>query len=469
MTQKVTEEQIKQWIEAHREEFVQDIIQAVNIRSVAEYGEGGYPFGTGCKKVLDHLLDVSAGYGMETQNFEDHMGCCTLKGSEGKKTIGIFSHADVVPEGTGWNYEPYNAVEEDGYLIGRGVGDNKGPAVAGLYAMRFLKEQGITLKNDVQLYFGCCEEKGMDDIVYWREHYPMPDFSIVPDANFPVCYAEKGILEFHGSMEAPEGGLIAFHGGTVTNTIPGKAYAVAAGGNAEELAAKIGSESVTVVQEGENVRIEAVGMSKHAAFPEGSVNANGLVAEALIKSGLLTGKAQKAVEFVAEVCQDYYGASIRVPYEDKESGKMTHTCSVVDFENGKMEVKFNLRYPVTSDQDVMIRTLEAFMEEKGFQIDLMENNGPCYVPLDNPIIQALCDISNEVLQADYKPYTMGGGTYARKLKNAIAFGPGIQGEKPHFPAGRGGGHQPDECIRVQGLLDGLNIYIQALLKMDELL
>ncbi|WP_343209708.1 Sapep family Mn(2+)-dependent dipeptidase [Anaerolentibacter hominis] len=470
MSQSMCSEEMKSWIADHQAEMVKDIIDVVNIRSVAEYGEGGYPFGTGCKKALDHLLKLAEGYGFETCNYEDYMGSATLKGTEGKKTIGIFAHADVVPEGTGWEYEPYNAVEKDGYLIGRGVSDNKGPAIMSLYALRFLKETGVKLKDNITLYFGCCEEKGMDDIKYWREHYPMPDFSLVPDVNFPVCYGEKGILELMAVSDVAGSELADFCGGEVSNTIPGEAYAVVRCEDQDKAIAILADcEGISAEKRDNCLVITGRGMSKHAAFPEDSVNANGVVARALLKADLVSGAAKNAVSFIARVCEDYYGASIDVPYEDKESGRMTHTCSVVRVENGKMLTKFNLRYPVTTDQEKMIEALKQFFAGWNFELEDIENNGPAYQPVDNPVVRALCDISNEVLGADLKPYTMGGGTYSRKLKNAIGFGPGIPDEKPIFPAGRGGGHQPDEFIRVGRLIDGLQIYIRALRTLDELI
>ena len=71
--------------------------------------------------------------------------------------------------------------------------------------MKYLKEQGVPLEHTIRLYLGCSEERGMEDIEYYTSHYPAPEFSFTPDASFPVCYGEKGILEGEFSCAIPEG------------------------------------------------------------------------------------------------------------------------------------------------------------------------------------------------------------------------------------------------------------------------
>ncbi len=148
----------------------------------------------GCAHMLYAALSMSERYGFSVENHEYYCGSAILKGT-GEKEIGIFSHVDVVDEGSGWTSDPYDPIIKDSWIYARGSSDNKGPAVASLYALRYLKEQGKSLTHTIRLYYGCSEEHGMEDIEYYKKHYPNPAFSIVPDASFPVCYAEKGILE----------------------------------------------------------------------------------------------------------------------------------------------------------------------------------------------------------------------------------------------------------------------------------
>ena len=115
---------------------------------------------------------------------------------EGKKSIGIFGHLDVVPEGNDWRLtEPFEPLEREGHLIGRGVSDNKGGVVAGLYAIAALRELGAPIKSRLTLFMGTDEESGMEDVQLFAREQQMPDFSLVPDTEFPVCHGEKGIFK----------------------------------------------------------------------------------------------------------------------------------------------------------------------------------------------------------------------------------------------------------------------------------
>ena len=60
----------------------------------------------------------------------------------------------------GLDYEPFEPVVKDGYLIGRGAQDNKGPAVAMLYVMRCIRELGLPAAHELCLFAGCDEERG---------------------------------------------------------------------------------------------------------------------------------------------------------------------------------------------------------------------------------------------------------------------------------------------------------------------
>ena len=127
---------MEQWAATHREELAKDIIKLVNYKSVAVPGEGGYAFGTGCKDCADAMADMGRDAGFEIDN-DDYYTLSVLMPGKTDKEIGILGHLDVVPEGEGWHYEPYNAVEKDGFIIGRGSNDNKGSVLMSLYVMKF--------------------------------------------------------------------------------------------------------------------------------------------------------------------------------------------------------------------------------------------------------------------------------------------------------------------------------------------
>lgn len=143
--------------------------------------------------MLNLALETGRRYGFETRNFDGYAGDISLPG--GEKTLGILCHLDVVPAGEGWTVEPFALTQRDGNLCGRGVIDNKGPALAALYAMRCVRDAGFALKDGVRLILGCDEETGMSDMAYYNAHTASPDYGFSPDAEYPVINIEKGGLD----------------------------------------------------------------------------------------------------------------------------------------------------------------------------------------------------------------------------------------------------------------------------------
>lgn len=460
-------QEIDQWIEKNKEAFVKDLDRLVAVPSISVHGDDTYPYGKECGRVLDEMTALAAGYGFHVKNHEYHCGSLLVKGTGASpRRIGIYAHLDVVPLGEGWHNPPLKCTQKDGFLIGRGVGDNKGPGICALYALRYLKEHGIELKNDVLVYYGLSEETGMQDIEYFCRTQQVPDFNLVADTNFPVCYGEKGLMRADIEREI-EGNLVSFHGGSVVNVIPPKAEAVISGVSLEAAREKLGDiEGISVDRDGESVKVTALGISRHAAFPEGSVNAIQELSKALAGSGLLTGSAAHGVKAVAAMTSDYYGESCGIPFEDKESGRLTCVGSVIHAQDGVMKVSFDTRYPVTVDGDEVVDGFKKRAESLGFAVSVGELSAPAYVPLDNPYIPVLSEICDCVQGKHYEPYTMGGGTYSRHLPCAIGFGPGVPDAPNPFENGHGQGHQPDECVPFDMLLKGLKTYIISLLELD---
>lgn len=83
---------------------------------------------------------------------------------EGEDLIGILCHVDVVPEGDGWVHDPFDVQIADGKLYGRGVCDDKGPAIIALYAAEDHQRYGHT---DPQTRTSCIRhERGIGIEVY---------------------------------------------------------------------------------------------------------------------------------------------------------------------------------------------------------------------------------------------------------------------------------------------------------------
>src|SRR5258707_1132259 len=151
------------------------------------------PFGLYLREALDYTLELCRQMGFETKDVDGYAGHAEF--GVGAEMVAALGHLDVVPEGDGWEYPPYGATLDKGYLYARGASDDKGPTYAALFAAKALMDSGLPLRRRVRVIFGCNEESGFGCVThYWevaKEERPV--YAFTPDAYFPLVFAEKGI------------------------------------------------------------------------------------------------------------------------------------------------------------------------------------------------------------------------------------------------------------------------------------
>ncbi|MDO4739744.1 MAG: Sapep family Mn(2+)-dependent dipeptidase, partial [Eubacteriales bacterium] len=354
---------ICEWVDAHKEEYIADLQSFCRIKSVSreDLAEPGAPFGKDCRKMLDYALKRCEEYGFETCDNEGYFG--DAWSGERKTSVGIIGHLDVVPEGDGWAYPPYEPTRVGDFLIGRGVGDNKNACVMGLYVMRMLRDIEAPLTNGVRVILGCSEETGMQDMVYLVENNLQAPVSLVPDAGFPVNYAQKGMVR--GEMSIPTGSvLVSFSGGEVRNMVPPHAKAQL-NVCAKEAQQKL-DDTVSVEECEGGCIVRAVGKAAHAAGPENGESALLKLSTALAASGLLDEASQKAIESIREMCSDYHGGNAGIACEDPETGKTTMVCGVAATENGRITLSLDCRLSIATDLAACEASLRSFGASLGF-------------------------------------------------------------------------------------------------------
>ena len=204
----------------YKDELIKDLQDSIRIKSVEEEAKPGMPFGEGPAKALEHFLSVGEKLGFKAENFDNYAGHIDFGTDDQEEMVGILGHVDVVPEGTGWDHDPYGAEIVDNKMFGRGTLDDKGPMMICLYAMKALKDAGVPLKRKVRMILGANEETGWGCMKHYFEklQMPHPAVSFTPDSEFPVTFAEKGILRalFKVKTDAD----IAVKAGNVFNAVP---------------------------------------------------------------------------------------------------------------------------------------------------------------------------------------------------------------------------------------------------------
>lgn len=292
--------------DAHRDAIVADIAKLVEIPSTEDLAAAapGAPYGPGPAAALEAALEIAEGMGMAATNCEGHIGFADLPG-ETETQLGIIGHMDVVPAGPGWTFEPFKVTEKDGYLMGRGCLDDKGPSVVALHAVKCLSGLDVPRPYTIRFLFGANEETSMADVTWYLENYESPAFLFTPDADFPVCYGEKG--GYDGCItSAPiaDPVILDISGGVVTNAVPGEAWAVVRA----DAAALPAAERITVEDAGDGTaRIDATGVNAHAAWPERGISAIMLLANYLLENGLCNQQEREFLELVQSLVSDTTG------------------------------------------------------------------------------------------------------------------------------------------------------------------
>jgi succinyl-diaminopimelate desuccinylase len=113
--------------------------------------------------------------------------------------------------------------------------------------------------------------------------------------------------------------------------------------------------------------------------------------------------------------------------------------------------------------------MESAVNPFGGKITTVAESEGYFVSADDPKIEALTSACESVLGIECKPYTMGGGTYARWLPNTVAFGSGIESERKYLGDERGNAHQRDEYISKYEFFAGMEIYTRAIFNLSDVI
>lgn len=449
---------IDRFVAENETRIFEDIARLVAINSVQGEAKPGMPFGEGPARVLTEGLKIAEELGLETVNCENYIGYAQI--GEGEDYLATITHLDVVPVGEGWKEDPFTMREREGWIIGRGVMDDKGPSVVCLYALKYLKEKNIPLRYPVRALLGANEESGMGDVIYYLANCKAPVFCFSPDANFPLCNGEKGITRGFLTAKAPLEKIVDIKGGFVSNAIPDKAEARIRADKVEP------APGLTVEREEDGVwHLTAAGIGGHASLPEGTVNAIGVLAGAILDQGL-AGEGEAAfLRAVYELCTKPDGSGVGVQADDGLFRPLTIVGSMIGVKDGRMVQTYDSRYPTnTSGAKIAAVIGERFADVLDVETDT--EAPPFYMSVDKPEVQVCIRAYNDVTGENAEPYTIGGGTYARDFPNAVSFGP----EHPERPAPDFAGpiHGVDEAASKDWLLEALKVYILALIELEKL-
>lgn len=430
------------------------------------------PFGRNVDDALQYTLKKGAELGFSTFNAENYGGHIEFKSEEeNAENFAIVGHLDVVPEGIGWDNEPYKMTEKDGYVYGRGVSDDKGPVLACLYAMTAIKESGIKPKKNIRLILGLDEETGFTGINHYLERAGQPDLGFTPDGEFPLINGEKGIMVFDlvrkFSKPVNKEGLrlTKLEAGLVSNAVPAGAKAVVAADDnmysliKDRLAQYVVETGydVRARKQGTSLVIESKGLAAHGALPQLGLNAVSIIMDFL---GRLQFANEELNDFIAyyneHIGFNVNGEKCGCGLEDEVSGKLTFNVGVATISEELATLTVNVRFPVTCTSDQVFEGIEKTLESTQIGIVKQSVINPIFMDENHPMVKTLMGVYKDVTgEADARPCVIGGGTYAKAVNNTLAFGALFPGEEDTM-------HQANERMSIESYFKMARIYAQAI-------
>ncbi|MBQ6559691.1 MAG: Sapep family Mn(2+)-dependent dipeptidase [Erysipelotrichaceae bacterium] len=446
--------EIKQFIEENLEGMKQDLKELVSFNSV--YSDDEKPFGKMNRAVLDHALALMEEKGLKTENVDYYCGFGET--GEGDKLIGILAHLDVVPAGEGWKHDPFDMQEEDGFLYGRGVSDDKGAAVASMYALKYLIQENYPFRKRARLILGCNEESGSACIRHYVEKYGHIDCGFTPDGNFPGIYAEKGMVA--AKLVGHDTRIIDIKGGEASNVVNKKiTCSVPLDSFDEKLFKQYLMEHGLAFDyaKGETLDVTVYGESAHASMPDLGKNAFSHLMEALYHAGF---EDTFVSWFHKYFSLEVHGEKLGYDSLKDDISDTTINFGIIGKQDNDIIVSLDMRFPVKTSSDKVVELLKIGDEHN--ELVIMGRTEPLYFDIDSPMIRALKKAYVDVTGDDKTEMeAIGGGTYAKSIHNCIAFGCEFQGENNHI-------HDLDECLNIENFKKQVEMYVAAIRNLNEI-
>lgn len=447
-------------VEQMKDDLIKAVQGCVRLRSVKGAPETDAPFGTGTKNCLDWTLKLGKELGFTVKNVDGYAGHIEMGSGE---LIGILGHLDVVPEGEGWSFPPYDAVISDGKIYGRGAMDDKGPSLAALFAMKALKDAHVPLNKKIRLILGTDEESGWKDMEHYFQKEEKPQTGFSPDAEFPLIHAEKGILHLELTRALPSfPHLMEIEGGERPNVVPAQCKIGLKNLDPAKIEDLLDGQKFPAGISWEffspsknEAFITFNGVSAHGSLPQDGLNAVIYGLEFLQVLPLSPAEHEFIAWILANPGHDPYGEGLGIALCDDVSGRSSLNLGVLKLTGQAVRMTLDIRYPVTYGEKDVLPVISTKAREGGYQVQILSRQPSHHVPKDSKLVRTLLKAYEKYTGQAGEALAIGGGTYAKALPQGVAFGPAFPGEPEKI-------HCPDEYISVDNLILITKIYAQAI-------
>ena len=430
-----------------KDQMICDIIRLIKIPSIMETEPSEKPFGTSIDDALKCALEIAEELGFRTYyDPNGYYGYAEI--GNGEDLIGILGHLDVVPEGDSenWTFPPFEGVLKDNRLYGRGVQGDKGPIVAVMYAIKALMRLQVDFNKRIRVIFGTDEKSQWRGIQQYMREQEIPRFGFTPDGSFPVIFAEKGLLQI--KLKSKKASPVNINAGNALNTVPESAQIIC--NDYLKLEKILKQNGFDYENDGDEIIV--IGRSAHAFKPKSGINAITRLILAVKEMGI----SSPGIDFLSEkIGLTNYGEYIFGDCRDDVSGKLTVNVGQINFSKQGEVIGIDLRIPVTISKSFVENAIKRVAEKYNLIYEEFEYLAPNYIEKTHPLLTKLTSVYIEETGLDGTPISTGDVTYARSMKNCVAFGAA-------FPGQAKTDHQVDEYIDLDFLMKAVQIYAKSI-------
>lgn len=419
-------DRIRQTIDERRDDLIaltQDLIRIPTLNPPGEYYREVCDYVGNRLKTRGYNVDMVRAEGTpgDSDKYPRWNVVCRREGQGRGDTLHFNSHHDVVEVGTGWTTDPFGGELKDGRIYGRGTCDMKGGLAASIIAAEAFADAVPDYNGAIEISATADEESGgYGGVAYLAEKgYFSPErvqHVIIPEPlnKDRICLGHRGVwwaeIETFGRIAH---GSMPFLGDSAIRHMG------------------------ALLQAFEDVLYPALG-EKHTAMPvvppgarQSTMNINSL------HGGL------------PEPDPDFTGFP---------SAVVAHSARVIIDRRYLIEES-----PAEVRQEVVDLLEKLKAERPGFTYEIRDMWGvaPTMTEREAPIVVSVAKAIGEVMGIAPE-YVVSPGTYDQKhidrigkLKNCIAYGPGILDLA----------HQPDEWVGVDDMQDSAKVMALSLLDL----
>lgn len=459
--------QVQDYFEKHEESMLRDLSGLIAIPSTRDVStrQHNAPFGQTIREAFDYLIEFAQREGLE---YRDHNGyALDISIGDSEREIAILHHVDIVEVGElkAWNTPPFEMVQQDEFLFGRGVTDNKGPLMASLYILKMFQALQVSLNKKIRVIIGGAEETTWECVEHYFKTNPQPEYGFSPDGDFPIVNGEKGILYASLQRDFP---TLNDPGSCQVTCIESERdrtstchhlTAHLTGKKALEVADRFIGVAADVTKNEEQASVVLSTPWEKSRNPHKADNCIDQFVRQLRHVEFLDANTKSVIQLLDKLfVESTDGTKLGLAYQDDDMGATTCCVSSINLDQHGYNLDFDFRFPKGLNIE-QSRTQLHFLSQK-YGVRLLEQQ---YLPLsylspESELIQTMGKAYFDVTGAKAQCFSKGAASYARALKNGVAFGPTFPGDVTCV-------HEPNERLNLKSLKRAITIYVKVLISL----